>query len=243
MKQPHLRCTREDINPYCLLPGDPGRAERIAKYFDDCKHVSFNREFNIYSGTYKSVPVTVCSTGIGGPSAAIAVHELVNCGAKVLIRVGSCGALQKTQKIGDLIIPEGAVRSEGVSLQYYPREHPALPDGEVLNALIKSAKGYHHKVGFINSHDSFYQEDNEVMEKFWSRVGLLGSDFETAPLFIVAEYLKVSAGSVLNIVSSFESVNASGVESYASGEARAMRGERDSIMVALSAIKKLRDEK
>jgi len=235
MKQPHLRCEPRDINNYCLLPGDPGRSKRIAELLEDVKHISFNRGYNIYSGIYKGVPVTVCSTGIGGSSAAIAVHELVNCGAKTLIRVGSCGALQKGLKIGDTIIPEGAVRSESTSLLYYPREHPALPSLDVFKAL-KSSKV---KVGFINSHDGFYHKGSDEMDQFWSRVGLIGSDFETAPLFIVAEYLKVKAGSVLNVVSRFGGSDAASVQSYASGEKAAMKGERKSIMIALSAIKKI----
>jgi uridine phosphorylase len=241
MKQPHLRCNKRDVNKFCLLPGDPGRVLRIIKHLKNPRKVSENRGYLIYNGDFKGVPVTVCSTGMGGPSIAIAIHELHNCGAKVMIRVGSCGALQKGMKIGDLVISEGAVRGESTTNLYYPAEHPALPSSKVFNALKKSAKGEFY-TGFTYSHDGFYHKGSQSMDDFWSRVGLLAADFETAPLFIISEYLNVKAGSILNVVSPYGGFDFENVEAYASGEAASMKGEEKSIMVALSAIKKLSEE-
>nr|MBD3312157.1 nucleoside phosphorylase [archaeon] len=249
MKQPHLRVGKKDVNKYCLLPGDPGRVLRIAKHLKNAKKISDYRGYLVYNGDYKGVPVTVCSTGMGGPSIAIAIHELVKCGAQVLIRVGSSGALQKGMKEGELIIPSSCVREDGVSRLYADKSTPAYPNKKVLKALVKSAEGlgvkYHE--GVTRSHDGFYQPDNDKVEQFWSRVGLLGSDFETSPLFIISRLLKVKTGSILNIVSEFHVEEPEGgitdyVEQISSRKGPAYEGERNSIMVALSAIKKLRDK-
>ncbi len=235
LKQPHLQITKGDINEYCLLPGDPARAERISLMLDDSRLVSEHRGYKVYNGYYKGVPLTVCSTGMGGPSIAIAIHELVNCGAKTLIRVGSSGSLQPRIKIGDTIVVEGAVRSESTTNLYYPREHPAYPNKDVLKAL--SRRGV--KKGFINSHDGFYHKDSDLMNEFWSRIGLLAADFETAPLFIISEYLGVRSGSILNVVSEYNPKRI--VRNYELIN-KAMNGEKKSIMIALSAIKKLSEE-
>ncbi len=235
MLQPHLKIKKGDINKYCLLPGDPGRVLRIINYLNDVKKVSENRGYLIFNGKYKGVPVTVCSTGMGGPSIAIAIHELVNCGAKVLIRVGSCGALQPNLRTGDVIVPKGAVRSESTTCLYYPREHPAYPDNDVLKAL--SVRGTY--VGFTNSHDGFYHKGNDEMDKFWSKIGLLASDFETAPLFIISEYLGVKAGSILYVVSEFHKSKKLNISYALKSSARALEGEARAIIIALNAIKKV----
>jgi len=132
MKQPHIKCKEGDVAKYVLLPGDPGRIEKIIKYWDEAKKIAFNREFLTYTGKYKGIEVSATSTGIGGPSTAIAVEELVNIGAKVLIRVGTCGSLREVIKIGDIIIPIAAMKQDGTSKDYLPVEFPAVADLEVI---------------------------------------------------------------------------------------------------------------
>ena len=113
----HINVGKGDIGKYCILPGDPGRCEKIAAYFDNPRHISLNREYNIYNGELCGETVTVCSTGIGGPSAAIAMEELVACGAHTFIRVGTCGGISLKVKSGDVVIASGAVRQDGTSLE------------------------------------------------------------------------------------------------------------------------------
>jgi len=238
--QPHLKISKDDINKNVILPGDPARVLRIIKHLKSVKKVSENRGYLIYNGAYEGVPITVCSTGMGGPSIAIAIHELVNCGAKLLIRVGSCGALQVNQEISELVIPSQAVREDGVTRLYVNDCIPAMPDKSVYNALIKSADELGHKyyTGTSRSHDGFYQKDNAKLEKFWSNAGLVASDFETAPLFIISKCLGVKSGSVLNIISPYGKA-IKGVAAYSLMENKAMQGELNSIIVALNAIKTL----
>ncbi len=223
----HLRIKKKQINKYVLLPGDPARVLKIINFLENPKKVSENRGYLIYNGLYEGIPITVCSSGMGGPSIAIAIHELVNCGAKYFIRVGSCGSLQPDIHIGDVIVPKGAVRNESTTLLYRPLEYPAYPDKSVYDALLSKDV----KTGYIHSHDGFYHKTNNMMQKFWSDVGLLCADFETAPLFIISEYLGVKSGSVLNVVAEYNK------DVFISD--KALEGERKSIMVALNAIKKL----
>ena len=156
--QYHINCRPGDVGGYCILPGDPGRCEKIAKYFDDPHHVTQNREYNIYTGTIAGERVSVCSTGIGGPSAAIAVEELAACGVHTFIRIGTCGGISTKVCSGDCVIATGAVRQEGTSREYAPIEFPAVPDTDVLFALIASAKklGYTYHAGVVQCKDSFY---------------------------------------------------------------------------------------
>ena len=119
-RQYHIQLKEGDIADFVILPGDPGRVDFIAEQFEDAKEIAFNREYKTITGTYKGRPVSVTSTGIGCPSAAIAIEELANIGAKTLIRLGTSGAMQEHTRVGDLVIANGAVRQEGTSLQYMP---------------------------------------------------------------------------------------------------------------------------
>ncbi|MCI1305318.1 MAG: uridine phosphorylase [Lachnospiraceae bacterium] len=207
--QYHIQLKNEDVGRYVILPGDPGRCRKIASFLDNPVHVASNREFNTYTGYLEGEQVTVTSTGIGGPSAAIAVEELVRCGADTFIRVGTCGGMQEDVIGGDLIIANGAIRMEGTSREYAPIEFPAVPDFEVASALAHAAEslGYRHHVGVVQSKDSFYGQHEpeqkpvsyELMNKWeaWIACGALGSEMESAALFIVASTLHVRAGSVL----------------------------------------------
>ena len=157
-KQFHIRCAEGDVGRYVLLPGDPGRCEAIAKHFDDPVHVGMNREYNIWTGTLLGEKVSVCSTGIGGPSAAIAMEELVKIGADTFVRVGTCGGIHLDVKPGDVVVATGAIRFEHTSMEYAPIEYPAVSDFNVAYALKTAGEelGYHIHTGVVQCKDSFY---------------------------------------------------------------------------------------
>ena len=139
-KQFHIACTSDDIGRYCILPGDPGRVPAIAALFDDARQVAQNREFNVWTGTLLGEKVTACSTGIGGPSASIAMEELHKCGADTFIRTGTCGGIDLAVQSGDVVVATGAIRFEHTSLEYAPLEFPAVPDFGVTNCLVQAVK-------------------------------------------------------------------------------------------------------
>ena len=206
MKQYHIDMEKGDIGEYVILPGDPGRCESIAAHFDNPKKVGHNREYVTYTGNLDGVRVSVTSTGIGGPSAVIALEELTAIGAHTFLRIGTCGGIAKQVMGGDLIIATGAVRHEGASREYAPIEYPAVSDYEVLNALVESAKigGLPFHVGVVQCKDSFYGQHsparmpvaNELLEKWeaWKRLGVLASEMESAALFVAANALGVRCG-------------------------------------------------
>lgn len=202
----HIQVAAGEIGRYVILPGDPGRCASIAKYFDDPVLIADNREFVTYTGYLDGEKVSVTSTGIGGPSAAIAMEELVECGADTFIRVGTCGGMELTVKGGDIVVATGAVRMEGTSKEYAPIEFPAVPDFYVTNALASAAEelGCTFHTGVVQSKDSFYGQHSpeikpvsyELQNKWeaWLRLGCLASEMESAALFIVANYLRVRCG-------------------------------------------------
>ncbi len=209
-KQMHIQITKGQIGRYVILPGDPARCEKIAKYFDNPQKLSSNREYTVYTGTLNGVQVGVCSTGIGGPSAAIALEELVECGADTFIRVGTSGGMQDNVLTGDVCIATGAIRQEGTSREYLPIEFPAVANFDVVEALTKAAKnlGYRYHIGVIQ--DSFYGElrphkqaiSDELNFKWkaWKAGGALTSEMESAALMIVSTVLGVRCGAVLNVL-------------------------------------------
>ncbi|MBQ7447119.1 MAG: uridine phosphorylase [Eubacterium sp.] len=214
--QYHLQIREGDVGKYVILPGDPKRCEKIAAYFDDAKLIADSREYVTYTGTLDGVKVSVTSTGIGGPSAAIAMEELVRAGADTFIRVGTCGGMDLSVKSGDLVIATGAIRAEGTSREYAPIEFPAVADFTIVQALTASAEesGFPHHLGIVQCKDSFYgQHEPEkmpvasmLMEKWeaWKRLGCLASEMESAALFTVASYLHVRCGSVFLTVANQE---------------------------------------
>ena len=138
--QYHIGLKEGDVGEYVILPGDPKRCAKIAAYFDDARLVADRREYTTYTGYLNGVKVSVTSTGIGGPSAAIALEELVKVGAKKFIRVGTCGGMDIDVKSGDLVIATGAIRMEGTSKEYAPIEFPAVADYDIVTSLINAAK-------------------------------------------------------------------------------------------------------
>lgn len=215
-EQYHIGLKFGDVGKYVILPGDPKRCKKIAEYFDDAKLIADNREYVTYTGYLNGEKVSVTSTGIGGPSAAIALEELVNVGAETFIRVGTCGGMDINVKGGDIVIATGAIRMEGTSKEYAPVEFPAVANIDVINSLITASKnlGYNSHVGIVQCKDSFYGQHNpnimpvsyELNNKWeaWKRLGCLASEMESAALFVVASFLKVKIGSVFLTVANQE---------------------------------------
>lgn len=219
-KQYHINVAEGEIGKYCILPGDPGRCEKIASYFDEPYFVSQNREYCIWNGKLNGETVTVCSTGIGGPSAAIAMEELVACGAHTFIRVGTCGGIDLSVKAGDVVIASGAIRQDGTSREYAPIEFPAVSDPDVMFALRNAAKSLKVKnhTGVVQAKDSFYGQHSPsrmptatnllAQWEAWKRLGTLASEMESGALFTVASHLRVRCGSVFAVVWNQERANA-----------------------------------
>lgn len=217
-EQYHIKIKKGDCGEYVILPGDPKRCAQIAKYFDNPIQMANNREFITITGTVDGVKVSVCSTGIGGPSAAIAMEELVKCGAKYFIRVGTCGGMDTMVCGGDIVIASGAVRMEGTSKEYAPIEWPAVADFEIINSLVDATNelGFKYHVGVVECKDSFYGQHSperspvsyELLNKWeaWCRLGCKASEMESAALFVIANSLRVKMGTVLYVVGNQERV-------------------------------------
>lgn len=245
-KQYHIAVAPGEVGEFCILPGDPGRCRKIAELLDDPEYISTNREFEIWNGRLGNKKVTVCSTGIGGPSTAIAVEELVACGAKTLIRVGTCGGIDLDVKCGDVVIASGAVRQDGTSREYAPAEFPAVPNMYTTAAMFGAAKslGYNVHVGVVQSKDSFYGQHSpkrmptarELLEKWeaWKRLGVLASEMEAATLFVVGAALGVKTAACFHVVWNQERADA-GLDTAADED----HDTEKAIKVAVEAIKLL----
>ena len=214
--QYHIGLKEGDIGEYVILPGDPKRCKQIAAYFDDPKLIADRREFVTYTGYLNNIKVSVTSTGIGGPSASIALEELVKVGGKYFIRVGTCGGMQPDVNSGDLVIATGAIRMEGTSKEYAPIEFPAIADYDIVTALKNSAEKLNipHHLGIVQCKDAFYGQHNpelmpvsyELENKWqaWLKMGTLASEMESAALFIAGSFLKVKVGSIFLVVANQE---------------------------------------
>ena len=211
-KQFHIRCSKGDVGRYVFLPGDPGRCESIAAHFDNPVHIGMNREYNIYTGTLLGQKVSVCSTGIGGPSASIAMEELVAIGADTFIRIGTCGGIDLDVLPGDVVVATGAIRYEHTSMEYAPIEVPAVPSLDVAMALKSASEelGLRTHTGVVQCKDSFYGQHAperspvyyELEQKWesWKRLGVKASEMESAALFVVASALGVRCGSCFHAI-------------------------------------------
>ena len=240
----HIKCREGDVGRYVLLPGDPGRCEFIASFFDNPVKVQSNREYTTYTGTLLGEKVSVCSTGIGGPSAVIAMEELTKIGADTFVRVGTCGGIKLDVKSGDVVIATGAIRMEGASREYAPIEFPAVADYEVLTALVEGAKALGHTwhAGVVQCKDSFYGQHDparmpvsyELQNKWeaWKRLGTLSSEMESAALFTCAAALGVRCGTVLHVIWNQER-DAAGLPQDESHDVSA------AVKVGIEAVKKL----
>jgi len=212
----HLHLRRGDVGRYVLLPGDPGRCEMIASYFDDARLIASNREYTTYTGTLLGEPVSVTSTGIGCPSTAIAMEELIAVGADTFIRVGTSGGMQPEHDPGDLAIVTGAIRDEGTTLHYMPIEFPAVADIAVVAALRQAAQrvGATAHLGISQSKDSFYgQHQPERMPvaqhlidrwKAWRMGGAICSEMEASAIFVLGSIYRKRTGGVMLIAANQE---------------------------------------
>ena len=215
-RQYHIQVAKGEVGRYVILPGDPKRCAKIAAYFDQPRLIADSREFTTYTGFLDGVKVSVTSTGIGGPSASIALEELTNCGADTFLRVGTCGGMQLDVKSGDMVIASGAIRMEGTSKEYAPIEYPAVPDFDVLCAMSEAARNMHipYHVGVVECKDAFYGQHHpesmpvsyELQNKWeaWLRMGCLASEMESAALFIAGAFRRVRVGSLFLVMANQE---------------------------------------
>lgn len=236
--QKHIRCVPGDVAPYVLLPGDPARAGRIAERMDDARLIAQNREYVVYTGTTAGVPVSVCSTGIGGPSASIALEELTNVGANTFIRVGSAGGRQKDTPIGTPVVMTAAYRGEGTSKAYLPAEFPAVADLDVTNALIAAAReleGENYRAGIAFTRDAYYVQDHALNELL-TKTGVEAAEQEAAILFVVGSVRHVKVG---GIVSTDSNIWLAEQPTLAEKETLYMQGEHRVIGIALRAVQLL----
>ena len=214
--QYHLHIKSGDVGRYVIMPGDPKRVSLIARYLDDALPVADNREYVTYTGTLDGERVSVTSTGIGGPSAAIAMEELYRCGADSFIRMGTCGGIALEVMGGDVVIATAAVRAEGTSREYAPIEYPATATFSVVQAFSQAADalGKRSHIGVVQCKDSFYGQHEpavmpvsyELINKWeaYKRLGVLASEMESAALFTVAAHLGVRCGSAFSVVGNQE---------------------------------------
>lgn len=216
----HVHVKKGDIGEYVILPGDPFRTDLIVSFLDNPKLIAHNREIKTWTGTYKGITVSVCSTGMGGGSTAITVEELIDCGAKTLIRIGTCGRLtpEAQDETKDGCIITSAVRDEGTTLHYIPVEYPAVSDRKVVDALARAAKalGYNYMEGMSQCKDSYFGQVepfnmpaearlNERME-CWIRGNVAVTDMETSTLLIISQIRKCKAASIMSFKETEKSI-------------------------------------
>ncbi|RKX75326.1 MAG: uridine phosphorylase [Spirochaetes bacterium] len=237
-KEYHIALGEGDVGRYVILPGDPKRTEKIAGYFDNVREMAFNREFRTFTGTIDGIKVSATSTGIGCPSAAICVEELIRCGADTFIRVGTAGGLQPHIKIGDLVITTASVRDEGTTVQYVPIQYPAVADYRVCSALKEAAQklGFPHHIGIGHTKDAFYTEgsediplleENRLKWKVWERANVLATAMEASALYVISSIRRVRAGEVLAVIGL----------TYKDEPIVSKKGVEEAIKTALEAVK------
>lgn len=241
----HIALTEGEIGRYVFLPGSPERAEKISRYFENPQEVAFHREYRTFTGTLDGVPVCVTSTGIGGPSTAIAMEELYQCGADTMMRVGSCASTSPKLKQGDIMIPNGAIRMESVGSHYLPLEFPAVPDFNMTKELEKAAikVGYPYQIGVTITKASFYTQTSpetkpvgkELMMRWemYEKGGAISTSMECAPLFLI--------GASLGIRTSCVMVSATNCKDYeGQGDKQPLTNLEDrAIQVAIEAMRNI----
>ena len=236
----HIRCRQGDVAPYVISPGDPGRVKRIVEYMDKAEFIAENREYTVYTGTYNGAPITVCSSGIGGPAASIAFEELIKLGAKVIIRVGSAGGRQSDIAIGTPVVITASFRGEGTSKAYLPAEFPATADLDVSNALIASLKEAEvpFRAGIGYCRDAYYEQD-AALNALLTGAGVVAAEQEAAILFIVGSKRRVKTGAIVSTDSNILFKDQPTTEEK---ERLYRLGEVKSIRAALNAAAKLYGE-
>jgi len=237
-RQYHIGLKKGDVGRYVLLPGDPDRVPKIASLFDDAEQIAYNREYRTFTGTVDGIKLSATSTGIGCPSTAICIEELVQCGADTFIRVGTAGGLQPGIEVGDLVITSATVREEGTTRQYVPLEYPAVADIDVTTALREAAGmlGFPYHVGIGHTKDAFYTEGSSDLPlaehcrqqwQVWQRANVLSTSMEAAALFVISSIKKVRAGEILAVIGL----------TYKDEPIVAKAGIEEAIRVAIEAVK------
>ncbi|MFA9516252.1 nucleoside phosphorylase [Halopenitus sp. H-Gu1] len=236
-KRPHLLIEEGDVAEIAIVPGDPGRVDRIADRCDDAETISRNREYKLVNASYQGVPVTICSTGIGGPSAAIAVEELAAVGVETFLRCGTCGALQSGIEIGDMVVATGAAKEEGTSKRYESPVYPAVPDYDVLTALVNAAEANDEDVhvGPIVSDDAFYNEGQDFVDD-WEDANLQAIEMEAATLFALARRKGLRAGAICTVDGNLVEGTQKGADSDGELPEKARNNVERAIKLTLEAI-------
>ncbi len=240
-EQYHIRCKRGDLAKYLLVPGDPDRVPKIAKFWDESREVACHREFRSFTGKYKHVPISAMSSGIGPAAVAILVNEAASVGVETFVRVGSTGAIQKDIECGDLVVSVGAVRLDGTSEHYVRVEYPAVANHEVLLALIEAAEGlgvrYH--VGVTATSSDFYagqarpsleQSETNNLIQMLQKANVLNFEMECATLFVLSSLFDLRAGAVCAVYAN-----------RITNEFKPGAGEENCIKVANEAVKILNE--
>jgi len=239
--QPHLLVEAGDLADVALLPGDPGRVDRIAGQCDESEVVAQNREYKLVNARYEGRDLTICSTGIGAPSAAIAAEELAAVGVETFVRVGTCGALQADIAVGDMVVATGAAKDEGTTKRYESTSVPAVADYEVLSTLAETAADREEtvRVGPVATDDAFYAETDKYIEA-WESAGLLAVEMEAAALFTLARRKGLRAGAICTVDGNLVAGTQKGATDEAEELPEAARNNVErAITIALEATRSL----
>ena len=239
---PSLKVPVGSITPYVIVCGDPARALQIAERMDSFQEIGYNREFRTIKGRYRGVELTVASHGVGASGAAVAFEELIKGGAKTIIRVGSCGSLNRDIRDGDLIIATGAVRADGLTDQLIPAGYPAIADYSVLRSLevaLLGIKGVKHATGLLLTIGAFYPGVLELPLKMYSEANVKGVEMECAALFVIASLRNIRAGAICavdGVVIEFDA------DAYDPHRDVVKNGMDRAITAALNAVVKMNSE-
>jgi uridine phosphorylase len=236
-KQPHLLVESGDVHDIAVIPGDPGRVDRIAGMCDDAELVAENREYRVVNASYEGTDLTVCSTGIGCPSAAIAVEELARVGVDTFVRCGTCGALQADMEVGDMVVATGAAKEEGTTKRYESAVYPAVPDYGVLAALVDGAEANDEDVhvGPIVSDDAFYNESDAYVDD-WNDANLLAIEMEAATVFSLARRKGQRAGAICTVDGNLVAGSQKGADSDDELPEKAKDNVERAIRITLDAV-------
>jgi len=201
MAEFHLKCEKEDVAEYIMLVGNPQRAQKVSALLENAKLVNENRLLYVFTGTYKGERLTVATTGMGAPSTAIVLEELVNLGGKVFIRVGSAGGIASDLNVGDVVIATGSVRDDGTSPAYLKSTFPAVPDFDVLKTMVETGKELKKNIsyGVVISEDPFYVPYKKSEMELFVKSGVKAIEMESGCAFIVSQYRGVKAGAVFGL--------------------------------------------